>query len=242
MLFTIKLAGIPVQIESLFPGIYEMSRDYLTEEAPVLFVHSSREEIYKEFKRNEQHIPEPRFVNPDYLETLSIYRRIAEQLVDRDILLFHGSVIAVDGSAYLFTAASGTGKSTHTRLWREVLPPLGHRVEMVNDDKPLLRFTDAGVLACGTPWNGKHNLGANITVPLSAICFLHRGETNRIAPVQDKKALTELMRHAFRPDEPDHSLRSLTLLERLADTVSLYELRCNMEPEAALVSFRGMVL
>ncbi len=241
MLFTIKLAGIPVQIESVYPRIFEMSRNYLTEEAPVLFVRSTMEEIFKERERNAGN-PETRFLNHAYVETLSIYRRIAEQLVDRDILLFHGSVVAVDGSAYLFTAASGTGKSTHTRLWREVLPPLGHKVEMVNDDKPLLRFTDSGVLACGTPWNGKHNLGANITVPLKAVCFLHRGETNRIVPVNGRDALPALMRHAFRPDEPDHSLRALSLLERLADTVSLYDLHCNMEPEAALVSFRGMVL
>lgn len=69
-----------------------------------------------------------------YLETLAVYRKIVTRLVFSDILLIHGSAIAVDGKAYLFTAPSGTGKSTHTRMWREYFKD---RAVMVNDDKPL---------------------------------------------------------------------------------------------------------
>lgn len=83
-----------------------------------------------------------------YLETLAVYRKIADYLLSCDTLLFHGSVIAVDGEGYLFTAKSGTGKSTHTRLWREYF---GERAVIVNDDKPLLHITDSGVTAYGTP-------------------------------------------------------------------------------------------
>ena len=90
-----------------------------------------------------------------YLETLAVYRKSADHLLSCDTLLFHGSVIAVDGEGYLFTAKSGTGKSTHTRLWREYF---GERAVMVNDDKPLLHITDSGVTAYGTPWDGKHRL------------------------------------------------------------------------------------
>lgn len=107
-----------------------------------------------------------------YLETLAVYRKIARKLLEFDTLLFHGSVVAVDGTGYLFTAKSGTGKSTHTRLWRQLF---GSRAVMANDDKPLLKITDNGVIAYGTPWNGKHRLGSNISIPLRAICILGRG-------------------------------------------------------------------
>ena len=112
-----------------------------------------------------------------YLETLAVYRKIADYLLSCNTLLFHGSVIAVDGEGYLFTAKSGTGKSTHTRLWREYF---GERAVMVNDDKPLLHITDSGMTAYGTPWDGKHRLSTNTAVPLKGICILTRDTTNHI--------------------------------------------------------------
>ena len=79
----------------------------------------------------------------------------------------------MDGQAVLFTAKSGTGKSTHTKLWRDLF---GERAVMVNDDKPLLRILKDGVLVCGTPWDGKHRLSTNCALPLKAICILERGK------------------------------------------------------------------
>ena len=162
---------------------------------------------------------------------------IADQLLHRDTLLFHGSVIAVDGKAYLFTAKSGTGKSTHTRLWREML---GDRAVMVNDDKPLLKFTRDGVLACGTPWNGKHHLGENIMVPLAAICILERGEVNAIRPVTVREALPRIIEQSHKPDCPADRALYYALLDKLVRSVSLHRLQCNMDPEAARVSFAGL--
>ena len=111
------------------------------------------------------------------METLAVYRKIADQMLSYDTLLFHGSVVAVDETGYLFTAKSGTGKSPHARLWREYL---GERAVMVNDDKPLLQITKNGVIAYGTPWDGKHHLSSNIAVPLKAICILTRASENHI--------------------------------------------------------------
>ena len=105
----------------------------------------------------------------DYLETLAVCRKIAERMPEHNTFLFYGSCIAVDGAGYVFTAKSGTGKSTHTRLWRELLD---NRATMVNDDKPLIRIADDDAIIYGTPWDGKHPLSHNIAVPLKAICIL----------------------------------------------------------------------
>lgn len=153
---------------------------------------------------------------------------------DRQTLLMHASVIRQGGRGYLMTAPSGTGKSTHARLWRERFGP---RVTMVNDDKPLLGLGAGGVTVYGSPWDGKHRLSSNIALPLKALCLLRRGERNEIRPVTAREALPALLRQAYRPEA---LARVLPLVTRLAEAAPLYELRCNMEPEAAEVAWRGM--
>ena len=173
----------------------------------------------------------------EYLELLAIYRQIAEQAPARNVLLFHGSAIAVDGQTYLFTAKSGTGKSTHTRLWRQAF---GERAVMINDDKPLLHVGEGGVTAYGTPWNGKHRLGGNLSAPLKALCVLTRDERNHIERITLEDAFPMLFQQCYQPEQAEKIPRVLTLLERLGKTVGLYRLGCNMEPEAAIISYQGM--
>ena len=155
----------------------------------------------------------------------------------RDTFLFHGSAVAVDGAAYLFTARSGTGKSTHTRLWREML---GDRAVMVNDDKPLIRLTEDGAVVYGTPWNGKHRLGTNISVPLKAVCILERAKQNTIRAITREEAFPMLIQQSYRPLDPAALAKTLSLVDRLSRTVSLYRLGCNMDPEAAELSYNIM--
>ena len=156
---------------------------------------------------------------------------------DYDTFVFHGSVIAVDGEGYLFTAKSGTGKSTHTRLWREYF---GERAVMVNDDKPMLKVTDNGVIAYGTPYNGKHRLGANIYVPLKAICILTRGEENNIVRIDKSEAYAMLVQQVYRPQDPMQLMKTLDIVDRMAEGVKLYKLACNLDISAAQVAYEGM--
>lgn len=172
-----------------------------------------------------------------YLETLAVYRKIADHLLSCDTLLFHGSVIAVDGIGYLFTAKSGTGKSTHTRLWREYF---GERAVMVNDDKPLLRITDSGVTAYGTPWDGKHRLSTNIAVPLKGICILTRDITNHIEQAESHAAYPLIVQQTNRSLSSDGMKQTLSLIDRMLNVVPVYRLGCNMDIEAARVAYEGM--
>ena len=151
--------------------------------------------------------------------------------------MFHGSCIAVDGEGYLFNAPSGTGKSTHTRLWREAF---GERAVMVNDDKPLIAVRENEIRIYGTPWNGKHHLGENISVPLKAICVLKRGEENNLTKIDKALAYPTLLGQAYRPRDAEKLGKLLSLLDKLGDKVSLFELYCNMSPEAAEVAYCGM--
>ena len=175
--FKMKIAGHTAAVTALFDSTPLYFKAYLTEDAPAFSITVTREDLdfEQEFLRQEaleEGIKVRKFTDP-FLERTAIQRKIADFLFERDVLMTHGSTVAVDGKAYLFTAKCGTGKSTHTRLWRQVFES---RAAMVNDDKPFLKITEAGVLACGSPWSGKHGLDTNITVPLQGICILERGK------------------------------------------------------------------
>ena len=161
-----------------------------------------------------------------------IQEKIAGQLLERDTLLLHGSTVAVDGQAYLFTAPCGTGKSTHTRLWRELF---GDRAVMVNDDKVFLELRRDGVWAYGSPWMGKHGIGTNISAPLKGICFLQRGVENQIQKAHLEKWQPELIHQCFVPEE-----RYLPLISQLAERIPLWEMSCTKDPQAASVAYEAM--
>ncbi len=241
MEFKIKLAGRVIEVKAMYPYIKKYCEGYVCDEPADFSVETTQADL--EFEREKSardDIAEGRAVidHPDsYLETLAVYRKIVEKLMDYDSLLFHGSAIAVDGVAYLFTAKSGTGKSTHTRFWREAF---GDRAVMVNDDKPLLKLTKDGVLVCGTPWNGKHNLGTNMTAPLQAICILERGEQNEIAEITAQDALPMLLQQSHRPGNPAAMVTYMQIMDRLTKNLKFYRLKCNLNPEAAMVAHEGM--
>ena len=175
--------------------------------------------------------------SPAQLEILTVHRKISEQMPDHGIFLFHGSAVAVDGQAYVFTARSGTGKSTHTALWRR---KFGERAVMINDDKPFIKIEDGRPYVCGSPWTGKHRLGSNVTVPLRSVCLLCRGDTNTIDKIDSRDAFPVLYEQTYRPSDPDKLEKTLSLLHTMSAQSGLYRLRCNMDPQAADVSYEAM--
>lgn len=239
--FKIQIAGQTAAVRSLFESTRDYCRPYLTEDSPDFSVEITREDLAFE---QEQFLEEARtegfrariFPEP-FLERAAIQRKFAEHLFDFDTLLFHGSAVAVDGEGFLFTARSGTGKSTHTQLWREVF---GARAVMINDDKPFLRITDRGVLVCGSPWSGKHGLDANITVPLRGICILERGKENRIRRIESEEVIATLRHESYLPLSPDRQPRFLQLVDALAERVPLWHMECNKDPQAARLAYAAM--
>lgn len=239
--FTIKLAGQAVAVHALHESSRDYCQGYLCEEQATVSIVMTLDDIALEREKNAmtdraEGIP-VREMPDAQLEITAIQRKIAEKLFDYDILLFHGSVVAVDGAAYMFTAKSGTGKSTHTGLWRQLL---GDRAVMINDDKPFLRITEKGVLACGSPWNGKHRLGANACVPLKAICILERGLENSVQKISAGEALQMLLQQSNRPTYSNMLPKYMELVDKIACSVAFYRLQCNMELEAAEVAYKAM--
>ena len=238
---TYKIADKMIEVVSIYEKVHNYCKDYAAVGRADFTVTTTQEDIDFETQRElrcaEREGRPPLDSPDDYREELAVYRKIAEKCPDWDTVLFHGSVIAVDGQGFLFTAKSGTGKSTHTRLWREYF---GDKAVMVNDDKPLLKITDSGVTAYGTPYNGKHRLGCNMSVPLKAVCILTRGEKNSIVRIDKSEAYAMLLQQVYRPMKTLQMAKTLRLLDELAAKVELYRLACNMDIEAAEVAYNGM--
>ena len=239
--FRMKIAGQVGQITTCFDSTIEYCRPYLTENpADFSAVITPEDRAFEQEASIAEALEEgirPRKYGEPHLERAALQRKFAEHLFRQDILMLHGSAVALDGAGYLFTADSGTGKSTHTRLWRQLL---GDRAVMVNDDKPFLHITPEGVTAYGSPWSGKHGLDNNLSAPLAGICILERGKENAISPMQPKDALPLLRHQAFRPEDPVKEAAFLALTEKLANAVPLWHLFCRPDPEAAKLSFDTM--
>ena len=239
--FRIEIAGKVAAVSSLFESTRDYCRAYLTEKAPDFFVTVTREDLEFEQAALRQEAEEegfrPRVFTDPFLDRAAIQRKVAENLFGSGVLLFHGSAVAVDGQGYLFTAKSGTGKSTHTRYWREVF---GGRAVMVNDDKPFLRFEEGQIFLCGSPWSGKHGLDTNITVPLKALCILERGSENRIRPISPEEAMPMLLQQSIPPLDKGKLPKFLELVEMLANGTGLWHMECTKTPETARVSYTAI--
>lgn len=238
--FSMKLAEIPFGVTCLYGSTKTFCGDYLTEEAPAFSVVLTQEDIDREREiARQQDIRDgilAQHYTDAYLETIALYRKIAEPLLQYHCIIFHGAVVAVDGEGYLFTARSGTGKTTHIKLWTENIL----NSYILNGDKPLLKIENGYIMVCGTPWRGKENYGVNQNLPLKALCILERSKENRISPITPREALPILFQQAHHTEDVGGMEQTIGLLGALSCSVGLYRLGCNMEVEAALVSYHAM--
>lgn len=225
-MFYIKIADLTVCIKNKYNYIFDMCHDYITDNRTSdIDVEVSDSDI--EAEQLEGHYP------ADYLETLAVYRKIAEELPKFNAVLMHGAVIDVDNTGYAFLARSGTGKTTHTMLWHKLLKD---RMTIINGDKPIVRIIDGTVYAYGTPWAGKERLQTNSKTELKNICIIKRSETNSTAPVSESEALSEMLSAVYM----DKSLGAYEIISHILITCNFYEIKCNMDISAAMVAYEEM--
>lgn len=229
MLKYYQIADLTVEMDS-FGRTEEQAKPYLLDYVPknVDFVVESKWELYKDEN------PSLSDEDGEYLFTGSHFYA---NLLKYDGMMLHSSAVVVDGKAYLFSADPGTGKSTHTRLWLE---HFGSRGYILNDDKPALRLVDGVWYAYGTPWSGKHDISVNVGVPVQGIAVLKRGETNEITRYDGINAIFDIFSQTNRVRKLENRERVLMLLDKLMTQVPVWKLKCNMDPEAAIVAYEAM--
>ncbi len=147
-------------------------------------------------------------------------------------LLLHASVTRYEGRGNLFFGVSGTGKSTHSRLWHDYVPGS----DLMNDDNPVIRFEDGQCLVYGSPWSGKTLCYRNVVAPVNALVRLEQFPENRISRLEPLQAYASVIA-AVSTIRWNHDIMSLLVptIERVAMTVPCFQLKCRPDEEAVAV-------
>ncbi len=175
-----------------------------------------------------------------YLEYIALFRKLAEWLPLHGAFVLHSACFDVDGVGVAFAAHSGTGKTTHMRLWQELL---GDKMTIVNGDKPIVRFFDTEPevpYAYGTPWCGKENLGCNMRTPMKHICFIERAEENSCEPMDASEAIDLIFNQVYMPKDPMAVVNTMQLINRFISSCKLWKIKCNMDISAAEVAYKAI--
>lgn len=193
---------------------------------------------------NEQTIaPERIWKNQDdfYPESSAILRQIAEWLPLRNSFVLHSAVFDVGGTGIAFAAHSGTGKTTHLLLWKKLL---GDRLQIINGDKPIIRFFDGEPdtpYAYGTPWNGKEGLGSAERTRLRHLCFIERAGENSCTEISANDIVDRIFNQVYMPHDPAAAANTLGLINRLLSSVRLWKICCNMDISAAKTAYNAIL-
>lgn len=240
--YWIRLAGMPLWIAPRCLELRDFFQDYIicpTERDRDMFQNRMGQEfpirVSLEEMKGESDSGAVSYSLP-YLESLAFYRKICHILLNEGIVLFHSSALAIHGKAILFTASSGTGKSTHARLWRE---SFGSEVTMINDDKPLLKIEEDKVTVYGTPYGGKEGLHTNTEAPVAAIVILHQAEENGIQRISFGEAYPTLLNQTYRRKDAVGMVQTMNLVDTLAK-LPVYRLGCTISKEAVEVVYRQL--
>ncbi|MCD8153915.1 MAG: hypothetical protein LUF78_04385, partial [Clostridiales bacterium] len=231
-IFTIELAGVPIEVKSRYNYCRWFCRDYLTDKEPVISVYAEDDRLAE----MKEYSPEMR---DEFLERDGIYSAIASRLPFYNRVALHGACIAYKGKGILFTAASGTGKSTHICLWKQYI---GADVNIVNGDKPIFHIKENSITAYDTPWCGKEGWNRKYNAKMDAICFLRRTEdgVNRIREVDPDEGVSLMLRQMFHPYEPESTGLMLELFDRMLTSLPMYLLECDMSEDAVKCSFETL--
>ena len=225
-----RIADLDIGIETKFEFTKEYLKDYLTDTGNCDFeVIVTDDMIAFEKSIVVETLEEP------YFEITAILRQICKVILEQyNGFFLHCSCFEFEGNAYVITARSGTGKSTHTRLLREYL---GERITMINDDKPIVRFMDNKFYIYGTPWNGKHSISNNIKAPIKAVFYLNRSKENKVVKCDTVSSITKIISQTVLPDNKACMNILLDMLEKLVTTTSVYDLYCDMSQQAAMTTY-----
>ncbi len=177
------------------------------------------------------------YISQDEADYICRTKYLSSALLDYNGFVLHSSAVAYEDKAYLFSADSGTGKSTHTDFWCKAFDG----AFIINDDKPAIRLIDDTFYACGTPFSGTSPLNENVCVPLKAICFIEQGPENKIERISDTATIIfKILSQTLRRTGNDKTLKLMELLDKLLENVPVYKLTCLPNEDAAILAHKIM--
>ncbi len=227
-----EIAGLRIDIRNSYPYTDKYCFHWLSPDqtSPADLIAEVTEEEMEEERSRSQGFAE------GYIENICLYRSICRQLPKWNRILMHCSVLQYADSGYAFLGRSGTGKSTHTRLWLQNLTP----TRVINGDKPILEYKNGEFIAYGTPWMGKEAWGCKASVTLKGLCFLEQAKVNAIRKLTAQEVSGRLFLQLLIPTDEECAARTLELADKIVTEVPCYLLQCDISTEAVKTSFEEM--
>ena len=226
-----NIAGVIVEMNPMFNRTISQAKPYLTTSLnnPDISIELTMEKL-EEIKKRYNHL------SLEEIEYIFLGQLFYRHILKYNGILLHSSCVVKDNQAYLFSAPSGTGKSTHTNLWLKEFKD----AYILNDDKPAIIFKDNTLYAAGTPFSGKHDISKNLLVPIKGICFIERSLNNWIKEISNKQAIFEILNQTERiPYENDMTL-ILSHIENIVKNTKIYKMGCNISSDAVYTSYNKM--
>lgn len=155
-------------------------------------------------------------------------------IINQNAITIHASTIIYNNSAVLFLGESGTGKSTHTKLWEQNFP--GSYV--LNDDSPVITIENDQILIYGSPWSGKGRRFHNQVFPLKAIVRIEQAPFNQIEALSKLHAIGAVLPSlppSFAYNDQLLDLQT-NILSTIISKTNVYKLKCLPNREAAQTS------
>ncbi len=226
-----RIAGLTAAIAGA-EILEELGRDYLAEEgAQTDISFDATEEALRLAQKNPD-------VPWDKCAFIASARRFYAHLLSFGGFAVHASAVVLDGKAYLFSADSGTGKSTHAALWCEHFGK--ERAYILNDDKPIIRKIDGRYYAYGAPWCGSSGINVNRCAQVQGIAFIEQSTVDWIEPMLPGHALIQLLRQSDPMVRREATDNLLTLFGLFIGQVPIFRMGCTIGDSAVLMAHGTM--
>ena len=230
-----KIADLIVEMTPKYNNTIELAKP---------FVYDGEREEDFELKASDGYLDQlmtraAEGVTVEQIENFALSGDFNRKAINYGTMLIHSSALIYDGGAYLFSADSGVGKSTHTRLWLKAFGD--KKVHIMNDDKPVVKLLDDQAIACGTPFDGGSGIALNESYPLKAVIFIERGEDNSVRIPETKEIIQKLYFQTAHFVGAKTAEKMLVNIEKLLQLADFYILTCNMDISAAYIAFENIV-
>ncbi len=226
-----KLADFIVEFINITPEAQNYFENYLSNENPQVTFEITSQDIEYEISNINGKCTR---LNA---ELSAMLRKFSMWTLANDAFYLHSALIDVDGVGVAFAAPSGTGKTTHMRLWGELL---GDKMRIINGDKPIARFfyDKQYPIGYGLPWCGKERYEINDKVEIKHFCFIERSETNSCEKVVASEYLNLFFKQILlQRNNPAAVAKTLNLADKFLKNVSIWKIKCNMDISAAEVAY-----
>lgn len=223
--FVVKIADVNISIRALYEETQVFFEKFISDEEAVESIEVKSDKI-QEYKEKYPHFDDRQ------CEKAIIKYEMDLILVEYDAFPVHASAIAYRNEAFLFSALSGVGKSTHSQKWKNAF---GNEVVIINDDRPYLKMIDGKVYAYSHPQSGKHNRYTNASFPVLVIGKIIRDNSNYVKKIPKSDAFAFLMQQSFKMDITQKTSRIINLVRKIVYQVHFFEIHCNMDADAGKI-------